>query len=87
VQPPPADLQGATFDYLQHCQEQYGRPGLIEFSAGAGGLPRATLLHPCGARAELYLHGAAVTSWRHSDGRELLHLRDGNAFDGEQPIK
>ena len=83
----PAELAAATADYLQHCQQHYGKQGLIEFSAGAGGLPKATLQHPGGARAELYLHGAAVTSWQHSDGREMLHVREGNAFDGQEPIR
>jgi glucose-6-phosphate 1-epimerase len=83
----PADIAAATAEYLQHCQQHYGKQGLIEFSAGAGGLPKATLQHPGGARAELYLHGAAVTSWQHSDGREMLHVREGNAFDGQEPIR
>lgn len=95
VQPAPSGSQAAdqlsaediAADYLQHCQQEYGRPGLIEFTEGAGGLPKAVLMHPGGARAEVYLHGGAVTSWRHADGREMLHLRDGNAFDGEQPIR
>lgn len=88
-QPPGSEaaaLQSANQSYLQHCQEQYGQPGLIDFRSGVNGLPKAVLQHPSGSRAEIYLHGAAVTSWRHSDGHEMLHLREGNAFDGEQPI-
>lgn len=83
----PADLRSATSDYLQHCQEMYGKQGLVEFAAGVNGLPKAVLMHPSGSRCEVYLHGGAVTSWRHSDGREMLHVRKGNAFDGRQPIK
>lgn len=94
VQPAPSGSQAGeqlspedvAADYLQHCQQEYGRPGLIEFAAGAGGLPKATLMHPSGTQCELYLHGGAVTSWRHADGREMLHLREGNAFDGVEPI-
>ncbi|KAL4428376.1 hypothetical protein ABPG75_002465 [Micractinium tetrahymenae] len=94
VQPAPSGSQAADFasqedltaDYLQHCQQEYGKPGLVEFAAGAGGLPKAVLMHPSGARCELYLHGGVVASWRHADGREMLHLREGNAFDGVQPI-
>ncbi|KAL4418726.1 hypothetical protein ABPG77_001783 [Micractinium sp. CCAP 211/92] len=94
VQPAPSGSQAAdqlspediAADYLQHCQQEYGRPGLIEFTEGAGGLPKAVLMHPSGSRAEVYLHGSTVTSWRHADGREMLHLREGNTFDGVQPI-
>ena len=87
VQPPPADVQQANEEYVAHCQSTYGRPGLIDFSTGAGGLPKAVLQHPGGARCELYLHGGAVTSWRHADGREMLHLREGNSFNGRDPIR
>jgi glucose-6-phosphate 1-epimerase len=87
-QPPSADdcLADETLDYVQHCQETYGCPGLIDFSEGHNGLPKATLQHPAGPSCEVYLHGAAVTSWRHADGREMLHLRESNTFDGSNPI-
>ena len=77
----------ANQEYIAHCNEAYGVPGLIEFAAGYGGLPKAVLQHPNGARAEVYLHGGTVTSWRHADGREMLHLRQGNTFDGREPIR
>lgn len=41
---------------------------------GAGGLPRLTLAAPDGARAEVYLHGAHVTSWTPAGGAERLFL-------------
>ncbi|PRW44333.1 Glucose-6-phosphate 1-epimerase [Chlorella sorokiniana] len=76
----------ANQEYIAHCNATYGVPGLIEFAAGYGGLPKAVLQHPSGTRAEVYLHGGTVTSWRHADGREMLHLRRGNVFDGVEPI-
>lgn len=87
AQPMPPEAQEAAAEYVAHCQATYGRPGLVDFEAGEGGLPKAVLQHPGGARAELYLHGGAVTSWRHADGRELLHLREGNTFNGRDPIR
>ena len=77
----------ANQEYIAHCNATYGVPGLVEFAAGYGGLPKAVLQHPGGARAEVYLHGGTVTSWRHADGREMLHLRQANVFDGRQPIR
>lgn len=74
-------------DYVAHLQQTLTVPGVIEFSANEAGLPRVTLRHPNGSSAELYLHGAAVTSWVDQAGRELLHLRPGNSMDGRKPIR
>lgn len=80
------DLSELNAEYIRHCQAEYGIDGLVSFGPGVGGLPAATLRHPCGSAADVYLHGANVASWRGADGLELLHLRSNNAFDGEQPI-
>lgn len=59
---------------------------------GAGGLPMLALEAPDGARAELYLHGAHVTSWRPARGDERLFVsatsefRDGAAIRGGVPV-
>src|SRR5688500_13909346 len=59
---------------------------------GAGGMPMLALEAPDGARAELYLHGAHVTSWRPAGGDERLYLsaasefRDGAAIRGGVPV-
>jgi glucose-6-phosphate 1-epimerase len=59
---------------------------------GAGGLPMLALEAPDGARAELYVHGAHVTSWRPAGGDERLYLsaasefRDGVAIRGGVPV-
>jgi len=61
--------------------------------AGAGGLPLVTLRAADGATADVYLHGAHVTSWRPvPDGDERLYLsprsefRDGAAIRGGIPV-
>ena len=72
--------------YIAHCQENYSIPGLVDINAGPKGLPFVTLRHPNGARADICLHGGAVTSWRGSDGTEALHLRENNKFDGIDPV-
>jgi hypothetical protein len=59
---------------------------LIDIHGGDGGLPTITLRNPAGTEANICLHGAVVTSWRRSDGQELLFLREDNTFDGENPI-
>lgn len=59
---------------------------------GAGDLPMLVLEAPDGAHAELYLHGAHVTSWRPAGDGERLFLsaasefREGVAIRGGVPV-
>jgi glucose-6-phosphate 1-epimerase len=60
---------------------------------GEGGLPKIVLRSADGAAAELYLHGAHLTSWRPaSDGEERIFLsrrsvwREGSAIRGGIPV-
>ena len=48
--------------------------------AGAGGLPMVALEAPDGACADVYLHGAHVTSWRPTAGGERLFLSGASEF-------
>ena len=47
---------------------------LVAITPGAGDLPKLTLDAPDAARAEIYLHGAHVTSWVPAGGEERLFL-------------
>jgi glucose-6-phosphate 1-epimerase len=69
------------------------RPSRPAVRPGAGGLPKVELLAPDGARAEVYLHGAHVTSWAPAGGGdERLFLstasefRPGAAIRGGVPV-
>lgn len=59
---------------------------------GNGDLPKLTLSAADGAHAEIYLHGAHVTSWTPPSGREALFLspkadfRPGAAIRGGTPV-
>lgn len=59
----------------------------VERDRGAGGMERVVLAHPSGSRAEVYLHGAHVTSWRTADGVERLFLSQAARFDGRSAIR
>jgi glucose-6-phosphate 1-epimerase len=50
-------------------------------------LPRIRLAHPSGAAAEVYLHGAHVTSWTPAGGGEALFVSRAAKFDGESSIR
>lgn len=54
---------------------------------GAGDLPKLTLTAPDGARAEIYLDGAHVTSWVPTDGQERLFLSQASQFTAGAPIR
>ena len=54
---------------------------------GAGGLPKFLLAAPDGARAEIYLQGAHVTSWIPAGGVEQLFLSRTAYFAPGDPIR
>ncbi len=59
---------------------------------GIHGLPKVQLHTADGASAEIYLHGAHLTSWRTADGMERLYLsprsefKEGAAIRGGVPV-
>lgn len=64
----------------------------MQLIAGVGGLPRLLLTAADGARAEIYQHGAHLTSWIPAGGVERLYLsgkalfRSGAAIRGGVPV-
>jgi glucose-6-phosphate 1-epimerase len=59
----------------------------VELLDGAGGLPMLRLTAADGARAEIYLHGAHVTSWVPASGDEQLFLSARSAFRAGTAIR
>jgi glucose-6-phosphate 1-epimerase len=54
---------------------------------GAGGLRRLVMSHPDGGSAEVYLHGAHITSWTPARGAEWLFLSRSARFNAMEPIR
>jgi glucose-6-phosphate 1-epimerase len=50
-------------------------------------LPKLRLSHASGATAEVYVHGAHVTSWVPADGREALFLSRAATFAPDKAIR
>jgi glucose-6-phosphate 1-epimerase len=50
-------------------------------------MPKVVLAAPDRARAEIYLHGAHVTSWVPAGGQERLFLSRTTQFDGKAPLR
>jgi glucose-6-phosphate 1-epimerase len=69
----------------------FGIPNVVTVVSGNGGLPKIRMTAPS-ASAEIYLHGAHVTSWQPTNADEVLfvsaesHWQDGRAIRGGIPI-
>jgi glucose-6-phosphate 1-epimerase len=78
----------SRIDGLNHS---LGLAGVVEVVAGTGGLPKLRVTSPL-ASAEIYLHGAHVTSWKPAGAEEVLFLsehsywQNGRAIRGGIPI-
>lgn len=62
-------------------------PGELAPVPGAAGLPKLELVAGDGARAEVYLHGAHVTSWTPAGGGERLFLSARSRFGPGEAIR
>lgn len=71
--------------------ERYGVNGVVQVEAGNGGLPRISVAGSLG-KAEVYLYGAQVTSWKPAGCDEVLFVseesnwQEGKAIRGGIPI-
>lgn len=72
---------------IQSLNERFAMEGLANFEAGEGGLPKLCLSTLGGASAEIYLHGAHVTSFRPPQGTELLWMSRASDFAKDRPIR
>jgi glucose-6-phosphate 1-epimerase len=76
---------------IDELNEQFGIPGVVRVAEGNGGLPKLSI-SAVGFAAEIYLHGAQVTSWRPADAEEVIfvsersHWEDGKAIRGGVPV-
>ena len=76
---------------LHDLSQQFGIPGRAQVVAGNNGLPKVQISTER-ATAEMYLHGAHVTSWRPTHSQEIIFLskqsrwQDGRAIRGGVPI-
>ena len=77
-------------DFAQPQPPQQGQPAQqepVQRSIGRGGLEQLALQSRDGYRAEVYLHGATVTSWRTPTGEELLFLSKKALFQADKAIR
>ncbi|HUB28263.1 MAG TPA: D-hexose-6-phosphate mutarotase [Terracidiphilus sp.] len=76
---------------ISALHREFGIPNVVEIVSGNGGLPKLRVTAPS-ASAEIYLHGAQITSWRPMNAAEVLflsersHWHDGRAIRGGIPV-
>lgn len=59
----------------------------VSLRLGVNGLPKLVLSHPSGSSAEVYLHGAHLTSWVPTGGGEALFLSRAAEFAPGRAIR
>jgi glucose-6-phosphate 1-epimerase len=76
---------------IDALNRRFGIPGVAQMVPGKGGLPNLRITAPS-ASAEIYLHGAHLTSWAPTNAEEAIflsehsHWQDGQAIRGGIPI-
>jgi glucose-6-phosphate 1-epimerase len=76
---------------IDELNKRFAVAGVASITAGNGGLPRVSISGPA-ATAEVYLHGAHLTSWRPAGAEEVIFLSKqsqwaaGHAIRGGIPV-
>jgi glucose-6-phosphate 1-epimerase len=76
---------------VEELNQRFAITGVAQITAGNGGLPRVCVGTPA-ATAEIYMHGAQLTSWRPRGAEEVIFLseqspwKEGHAIRGGIPI-
>lgn len=80
-----------TFPEIDELNASFAIHGVAEIATGLGNLPKVQI-HTPAAQAEIYLHGAQITSWRPAGAHDVLflssqsHFEDGRAIRGGIPV-
>lgn len=73
----------ANIDLLNR---RFAIPGIAQVIPGSGGLPKIVITTPS-ASAEIYLHGAQITSWQPAGAQEVLFLSELSHWQGGRAIR
>src|SRR5208337_4115869 len=85
------NLDMETLSMSLELDRRFGIPGVARVREGNGAMPRVQITSSL-CQAEMYLHGAQVTSWKPGSSDEVLFLSaksrwtDGQAIRGGVPI-
>lgn len=82
VRPANRRSRGMAFSVLNSEAAASG----VKLSEGEGKLPKVVLTSANGSEAEIYLFGGCITSWKVSNGKDLLFVRPDAVFNKKKPI-
>jgi glucose-6-phosphate 1-epimerase len=71
---------------LQQLNDRFAIPGIAQIVAGNGGLPKIKITSAA-ASAEIYLHGAHLTSWVPGGAEEVIFLSEKAQFQNGKAIR
>jgi glucose-6-phosphate 1-epimerase len=71
---------------MDELNERFGIAGVVRMNAGNGGLTRVSVTSPA-ATAEIYLHGAHLTSWFPAGSEEVIFLSRQSQFAAGHAIR
>ncbi|HLY73680.1 MAG TPA: D-hexose-6-phosphate mutarotase, partial [Planctomycetota bacterium] len=67
-------------------QRRFGVPGVVRIDEGRGALPRVAVTSDL-ASAEIYFHGAHLTSFQPRGAKPVLFMSAESHFDAAKPIR
>ena len=71
---------------IDELNRRFAISGTASITAGNQGLPRVSVLTPAAA-AEIYLHGAQLTSWRPAGAEEVIFLSQHSQWEAGRAIR
>src|ERR1700733_6519247 len=71
---------------IEDLNRRFAIPGVAQITSGNGGLPRVSIATPA-ASAEIYLHGAQLTSWRPTGYEDVIFLSRQSQFEGGRAMR
>ena len=71
---------------IEELNQRFAIAGVAKITAGNGGLARVSVSTPA-ATAEIYLHGAQITSWRPAGGEEVIFLSGQSQWEPGRAIR
>ena len=71
---------------LNEWNKRFAIPSIAKIVAGNGGLPKVQITSPA-ASAEIYLHGAQLTSWRPQGSEEVIFLSEHSRWEEGRAIR
>jgi glucose-6-phosphate 1-epimerase len=71
---------------IEELNRRFAIPGVAQITSGSGGLPRVSIATPL-ATAEIYLHGAQLTSWRPAGHEDVIFLSRQSQFEAGRAIR